>query len=193
MESEGRGKRPPTPVLVDITPAEVALCFDFAQKCCRLRSYQGKAGWKGGLIAGKMLYGGIDADRATVGIVIGKVGEMAVCKISGVATDLALRDRGDGGKDLPLPSGSVQVKTASGSFATRFVRHPAEACDWFVFATWSGLTRDVRIDGYVSRAALSRVPTVASPRGEWMNKEIHVTDLLPIRQLLKIRPISEVL
>jgi hypothetical protein len=139
------------------------------------------------------LYGGIDADQAHVGIVIGKVGEIAMCKLSRVGVDLAMRDRGDGGKDLPLPSGHVQVKTSRKKFQTRLVRDPIEACDWFVFATWNGLTPTVSVDGYVSRAALLRVKSVCSPRGEWMNKEISNLSLLPIRQLLKIRPIDEVL
>lgn len=193
MEVEGQGKRPPHPVVVEITPCEVALCFEFAQRCCRLRQYAGKPGWKGGLIAGMKLYGGIYADQSHVGIVIGKVGEIAMCKLSNEPVDLALRDRGDGGKDLPLPSGSVQVKTSRRKFPTRMVRDPVEPCDWFVFATWSGIGPSVSVDGYVSRSALIRLPSVWSPRGEWMNKEIHGSSLLPIRQLLKIRPIREVL
>lgn len=193
MEVEGQGKRPPQSVLVEVTTADVALCFEFAKKCSQLRAYAGKPGWKGGLISGMRLYGGVDADQAHVGIVIGKVGEIAMCKLSGVPVDLALRDRGDGGKDLPLPSGSVQVKTSRRKFPTRMVRDPVEVCDWFVFVTWAGIGPMVSIDGYVSRAALVCLPSVWSPRGEWMNKEIHVSSLLPIRQLLKIRPIDEVL
>jgi hypothetical protein len=193
MEVEGQGKRPPQPVVVEITPCEVALCFEFAQRCCRLRQYAGKPGWKGGLIAGMKLYGGIDADQSQVGIVIGKVGEVAMCRLAGVPVDLALKDRGDGGKDLPLPSGSVQVKTSRKSFRTRMVRDPVENCDWFVFASWDGLCSVVSVDGYVSRAALARLSSVPAPSGLWMNKEIPTSSLLPIRQLLKIRPIREVL
>lgn len=193
MEVEGQGRRPPQCVLVDVTPAEVAMCFEFAQRCSRLRAYAGKPGWKGGLISGMRLYGGIDAEQEHAGIVIGKVGEIAMCKLSGVPVDLALRDRGDGGKDLPLPSGSVQVKTSRRKFPTRMVRDPVEQCDWFAFTTWAGIGPSVSVEGYVSRAVLLRLPSVPSPRGEWMNKEIHVASLLPIRQLLKIRPIREVL
>lgn len=192
MEVEGHGKKPPQSVLVDITPAEVALCFEFAQRCAKLRAYAGSAGWKGGLINGMRLLGGIEVDKTHAGLVIGKVGEIAMCRLCNVPVDLALKDRGDGGKDLPLPSGSVQVKTSRRSFSSRMVRNPVERSDWFVFATWSGLAPQVRIDGYVSRSALLRRPIVASPRGTWMNREIDAADLLPIRQLLKIRPISEV-
>jgi hypothetical protein len=49
------------------------------------------------------------------------------------------------------------------------------------------------IDGYVSRAAMSRMEVVPAVRGGWMNREVPVSELLPIRSLLKIRPISEVL
>jgi hypothetical protein len=193
MEVEGQGKKPPQSVLVEITPAEVALCFEFAQRCSKLRAYAGAPGWKGGLVNGMRLYGGIDVDGTHAGLVIGKVGEIAMCKLSGVAVDLALKDRGDGGKDLPLPSGSVQVKTSRRPFRTRMVRDPVEQCDWFVFATWNGLRQMVSVEGYVSRPSLLRLPIVPSPRGEWMNREISLSSLLPIRQLLKIRPIKEVL
>lgn len=193
MEVEGVGKKPPQSILVDITPADVAACHEFAMRCSRLRAYAGASGWKGGLVPGMRLFGGVDADRATAGQTIGKVGEIAVCKLAGVPVDLALRDRGDGGRDLPLPSGSVQVKTSRKAYPTRMVRDPVEPCDWFVFATWNGLCAAVSVDGYVARESLIRLPSVWSPSGAWMNKEIHVASLLPIRQLLKIRPIREVL
>jgi len=193
MEVEGQGKKPPQSVLVEVTPAEVALCVDFALRCSRLRAYAGSSGWKGGLVAGMRLFGGIDVDGTNAGLVIGKVGEVAMCKLANVPVDLALKDRGDGGKDLPLPSGSVQVKTSRRNFPTRLVRNPIEACDWFAFATWGGLIGTVSIEGYVSRAALLREPVIPAKRGQWMNREISVSSLLPIRQLLKIRPISEAL
>lgn len=193
MEVEGQGRRPPQSVPVEITPADVALCHEFAVRCSRLRAYAGRQGWRGGLVAGMRLFGGIDVDRTNAGLVIGKVGEVAMCKLAGVPVDLALKDRGDGGKDLPLPSGSVQVKTSRKAFQSRMVRDPVEQCDWFVFAVWDGRSHVVSIDGYVSRAVLNRLPSVPSPAGPWVNKEIPVSSLLPIRQLLKIRPIGEVL
>jgi hypothetical protein len=193
MEAEGQGKKPPQSVLVEVTPAEVELCHEFAKRCSRLRAYAGAAGWKGGLVPGMRLYGGIQVDSTHAGLVIGKIGEMAMCKLSNSPVDLALKDRGDGGKDLPLPSGSVQVKTSRKAFPTRMVRDPVEQCDWFVFATWSGLSSTVSVDGYVSRAAMLRLNVVQSPKGSWMNREIESASLLPIRQLLRIRPISEAL
>lgn len=193
MEVEGQGRRPPQSVLVEITPAEVALCLEFSLRCSSLRAYGGARGWKGGLVAGMRLLGGIDADRTHCGMTIGKVGELAMCKLAGVPVDLALTHQGDGGKDLRLPCGSVQVKTSRKRYPTRMVRDPVELCDWFAFATWSGLSQTVAIDGYVSRAVLARLPSEWAPSREWMNKEIHVSSLLPIRQLLKIRPIQEVL
>lgn len=193
MEVEGQGRRPPQSVLVEITPSEVALCHEFARRCSRLRAYAGATGWKGGLVSGMRLYGGIEADRTHAGLVIGKIGEIAVCKLSNVPVDLALKDRGDGGKDLPLPSGYVQVKTSRKCFYSRMVREPVEKCDWFVFATWNGTTPTVSVDGYVSRAILLRADVKPSPVGEWMNREIETSKLLPIRQLLQIRPIREVL
>lgn len=192
MEVEGQGKRPPQSVAVEITPADVAVCHEFATRCSRLRAYAGRPGWKGGLVPGMTMFGGIDVDRTSAGIVIGKVGEVAMCRLAGVPVDLALKDRGDGGKDLPLPSGSVQVKTSRKSFPTRMVRDRVEQCDWFVFAVWDGLCSIVKLDGYVSRAALARLPSVPAPAGNWLNKEIPISSLLPIRQLLKIRPIREV-
>lgn len=193
MEVEGQGKRPPQSVPVEITPAEVEMCHEFAKRCSRLRAYAGAPGWRGGLVSEMTLFGGVRADRATCGQTIGKVGEVAMCKLAGVPVDLALKDRGDGGKDLRLPCGGVQVKTARKSFPSRLVRDPVERCDWFVFAVWDGLCSVVTVDGYVSRAALTRLPSVPAPSGHWVNKEIPIFSLLPIRQLLKIRPIGEVL
>ena len=193
MESEGQGIRPPAPVLVDVTAGDVAACHAFALRCCRLRQYAGAGGWKGGLVSPMKLLGGVDVDGATAGIVIGKVGEVAMCRLAGVEVDLVLKDRGDGGKDLSLPCGRLQVKTGRKCFATRLVRDPVERVDWFVFATWSGLSKSVSIDGYISHAAVIRFPLYPAKRGTWMNREVPEQRLRPIRSLLKIRPIDEVL
>jgi hypothetical protein len=139
------------------------------------------------------LYGGVSVDGTVAGIVIGKVAEIAMCRLAGVPVDLALRERGDGGRDLLLPCGVTQVKTSRKPYKTKLVREPFEMAEWFVFATWGGTLSTVDIDGYVSRAAMSRMAVVPSIRGGWMNREVPVSELLPIRSLLKIRPINEVL
>lgn len=193
MESEGQGRRPPVPVLVEITRGDVLACFDFAIRCSRLRQYAKSGGWRGGLVPSMTLYGGVSVDNTVAGIVIGKVAEVAMCRLACVPVDLALRDRGDGGRDLLLPCGVTQVKASRKAFPTKLVREPFEAAEWFVFATWCGTSSSVAIDGYVSRAAMSRMAVAASSRGGWMNREVPVSELLPIRSLLKIRPISEVL
>lgn len=193
MESEGQGSRAPASVLVDITPADVRVCVDFAARCSSLRQYAGGGEWRGGLVSAMRFLGGIDADSTHAGIVIGKVVEVAMCRLAGVPVDLALRERGDGGTDLVLPCGVVQVKASRKAFATRFVRDPIESVDWFVFGNWSGISRTVSIDGYLSHAAVSRIPLSWSPRGSWMNREVPTWKLHPIRSLLKIRPIQELL
>lgn len=193
MESEGQGKRPPAPVLVEVTQSEVGYCVDFAERCSRLRQYAGKPGWRGGLVGGMKLYGGFDANSATAGLIIGKVAECAVCKLAGVPIDLALRDRGDGGRDLQLPCGDTQVKASRKAYASKFIRDPVEQVPWFVFATWSGKDSRVCVEGYISRASLLRMDVVPSPRGGWMNREVPMNRLMPIRSLLRIRPIREVL
>jgi hypothetical protein len=181
------------PVPVEITRGEVIACFDFAIRCSRLRQYAKSGGWRGGLVPAMTLYGGVAADDTVAGIVIGKVAEVAMCRLAGVPVDLALRDRGDGGRDLLLPCGATQVKASRKAYQTKLVREPFEAAEWFVFATWCGTSSSVAIDGYVSRAAMSRMLVVPSVRGKWMNREVPVSELLPIRSLLKIRPIDEVL
>lgn len=191
MESEGQGSRAPAPVLVDITAYDVEVCVDFAMRCSRLRQYAGSGGWQGGLVSAMRLFGGIDVDGTHAGIVIGKVVEVAMCRLAGVNVDLALRDRGDGGTDLVLPCGVVQVKASRKAFQSRFVRDPIESVDWFVFGNWSGLSKSVSIDGYISHAAVNRIPLSWSPRGSWMNREVPTWKLYPIRSLLKIRPIQE--
>jgi len=192
MESEGQGRHAPKPVPVRVTAGIIELCNEFAERCNRLRQYSGAGGWRGGLIRPMTLFGGIDVDSSTAGIVIGKVGEAAMCILAGQPIDLALKDRGDGGRDLSLPCGSVQVKTSRKRYANNLVREPVEQCDWFVFATWDGTTPVVEIDGYASRAVVASMPIEPSRRGSWMNREVPYDALRPIRSLLAIRPISEV-
>ena len=193
MEVEGHGKRPPQSVLVEVTAAEVALCHEFAVRCSRLRGYSGNGGWRGGLVGAMRMFGGASVAGAEAGIVVGKVGELALCKYFGVSIDLALKDRGDGGKDLPLPAGSVQVKTSTKPYLTKLVRSPCEECDWFAFATWCGTTPQVIVDGYIHRSSVIRIPPTPARRGHWMNHEVPVSCLLPISSLARIRPIREVL
>lgn len=193
MESEGHGRRPPAPVLVEMTPAEVGDCVDFAMGCSSLRGYAGKQGWAGGLVSSMRLYGGFHADRSTAGIIIGKVAECAVCKLANVPIDLAFRAHGDGGKDLQLPCGAVQVKASTKAYPSKFIRYPLEQVPWFVFATWSGKDSRVCVEGYISRASLMRLNVVPAPGGGWKNREVPVNKLMPVRSLLRIRPIREVL
>jgi len=192
MESEGQGRRPPAPVLVEITPSEIEMCIDFARQYVKRYQYAGKPGWKGGLVRSLKLPDGRALGGDIAGTVVGKVGECAMCRLAGVALDLAFRRGGDGGSDLPLPCGSVQVKTSKGSYDSRYVRVPAERADWFVFANWSAADYRVSIDGYLSRAVVCRSPEVGSSRGPWMNYTVSTSRLNPIRSLLRIQPISEV-
>jgi hypothetical protein len=192
MESEGQGRRPPVPVLVDVAPSEIEECINFARKYVERYRYAGKPGWKGGLVRSLTLPDGRVLGGDIAGTVVGKVGECAMCKLAGVALDVAFRRGGDGGRDLPLPCGSVQVKTAKGSYDSRYVRIPAERADWFVFGNWSGSEYRVSIDGYLSRAVLCRSPEVGSSRGSWMNYSVSTSRLHPIRSLLRIKPVSEV-
>jgi|688.fasta_scaffold52402_7 hypothetical protein len=193
MESEGQGRRPPVPVLVDVTPSEIEMCIDFAREYIERCRYAGRPGWKGGLVRSLKLPCGRVLGRDIAGTVLGKVGECAMCKLSGVALDVALRLGGDGGSDLPLPCGSVQVKTTQRDYDSRFVRIPAERADWFVFAHWSGSGYLVSIDGYLSRAVVCRSETVGSSSGAWTNYSVSTSRFHPIRSLLRIRPVSEVL
>lgn len=193
MESEGQGKRPPAPVLVEITRGDVVLCFDFAIRCAKLRQYANSGGWRGGLVPSMTLFGGVSVDNTVAGIVIGKVAEVAVCRLAGVPVDLALKDAGDGGRDLLLPCGATQVKASRKAYDTKLVREPFERVDWFVFATWSGATSSVAVDGYISKASMARMEVLPSLRGQWMNRQVPASELLPIRSLLRIRPIGEVL
>ena len=193
MESEGQGKRPPVPVPVEITRGDVVLCLDFAVRCARLRRYAKSGGWRGGLVPSMTLYGGVLADETVAGIVIGKVAEVALCRLAGLPADLALKETGDGGCDLLLPCGATQVKASRKQYPNKLVREPFERVDWFVFATWDGSTSEVFVDGYISKAAMSRMEIVPSPRGQWMNRQVPACELLPIRSLLRIRPVHEVL
>jgi hypothetical protein len=193
MESEGQGKRPPAPVLVEITLAEIEMCIDFARKYVRQYAYAGKPGWKGGLVKSLRLRDGRVLEQDIAGTVVGKAGEAALCKIAGQSIDIALRTGGDGGRDLPLPCGHVQVKTFQKDYASRILRIPAENVPWFAFAKWDGREECVSLEGYLSHAAICRSPHVPSPRGNWMNYQIDKSRLHPIRSLLRIRPISEVM
>lgn len=194
MESEGQGKRAPSPLRVEITSGQVAMCVEFARKCELVRGYAGSGGWRGGqLKSGLSVFSGHVLESHESPIVVGKIGEVAMCILSGVEVDTAVRRRGDGGHDLRLPCGSVQVKTATRTYTSKLVKHPAEMSDWFVFATWDVQQRFVFVEGYVSREFVVRQIIEPSPRGSWMNHVVKCSDLRPIRSLLSIKPIFEVI
>lgn len=193
MEVEGSGKTPPKPVAVPITSGEVCACVEFSSRVLRARRYGSGNEWQRGSLPAMEFYGGAVADKTLSPMVLGKVAELAVCKLAGVPVDFELRSCGDGGKDLVLPCGSTQVKASTKRYATKFVKEPPENVDWFVFATWNGITRFVEVDGYVARAVVARLPVVQSPAGRWFNREVPLSSLRPIRSLLSIRPICEVI
>ena len=193
MESEGQGKRAPNPLRVQITSGHVALCVDFARECGLVRGYARSVGWRGGLLTGMTLFGGHWVESHECSTVIGKVGEVAICILAGAELDTAIRRSGDGGKDLLLPCGSVQVKTSKGNSTEKLVRDPPETCDWFVFCRWDGVSPYVFVDGYVSRCALLARPPQRSRRGRWNNRVVMSAELRPVRSLLAIRPIGEVI
>lgn len=191
MESEGQGKRPPAPVLVEVTQGDILSSVDFARAYIKAKEHAGKPGWRGGLVPDLVLRWGIEVGKDIAGTVIGKVAENAMCRLAGVRLDDVIRSGGDGGKDLLLPCGTTQVKTSR--TGVHLVRVPAERADWFVFATWNGTASHVAIDGYISRPSLVRHEPQPSRRGSWMNYEVSSSSLYPIRSLLRIRPICEVL
>ena len=193
MESEGLGKRAPAPVPVEITSGHVAMCVEFARDCERVRGYAGSAGWRGGILQAKTLFGGNKVESHECPIVVGKIGEVAMCILAGVSVDTAIRNRGDGGKDLSLPCGLVQVKTAMNNLTDKLVKDPPEMCDWFVFARWNGCEKIVFVDGYISRSSLCNRSPKQSHRGNWLNLVVAQQELRPIRSLLAIRPIVEVI
>lgn len=191
MESEGQGRRPPAPVPVRVCPADIRLAIDFAREYVRAKQHAGKPGWRGGLLPGLVVRGGERVEKDIAGTVIGKVAEIAMCRLAGVEPDLAIRRGGDGGRDLPLPCGKVQVKASMKG--RNLVRVNAEQVPWFVFAKWDGVSANVEILGYLSRQRVIEFAPVKSHLGNWLNHEIPCSSLLPIRSLLRIRPIDEVL
>lgn len=189
MESEGQGRRPPAPVPVRVFPADIRIAIEFARKYVRAKHHAGKPGWRGGLLPDLVVRGGERVEKDIAGTVIGKVAEIAMCRLAGVDPDLAIHRGSDGGKDLPLPCGKVQVKASMKG--RNLVRLPAEQVPWFVFAKWDGVSANVDILGYLSRSRLVQFAPVGSHRGNWLNHEIPCSSLLPIRSLLRIKPISE--
>lgn len=191
MEAEGQGKRPPVPVLVEVAQGDIHAAIDFARAYIKDKQHAGKPGWRGGLVPDMVLRWGIEVEKDIAGTVIGKVAESAMCRLAGVRLDDVIRRGGDGGKDLLLPCGATQVKASR--TGKHLVRVPAERADWFVFATWNGTATHVAIDGYISRPSLVRHEPKPSHRGNWMNYEVSSSSLRPIRSLLQIRTVGEVL
>lgn len=191
MEAEGQGKRPPVPVLVEVAQGDIYAAIDFARAYIKDKQHAGKPGWRGGLVPELSLRWDIKVEKDISGSVVGFIGQIAMCKIAGVPWDDKIRGSGDGGVDLLLPCGRTQVKTRRGG--THYVKVPAERVEWFVFATWNGTDPSVAIDGYLSRASVCRHEHRPSPVGSWLNHEVEREALHPIRSLLQIRPIAEVL
>jgi hypothetical protein len=145
------------------------------------------------MLQARTLFGGHRVESHECPIAVGKIGEVAMCILAGVSVDTAIRRRGDGGKDLSLPCGLVQVKTAMNNSADKLAKDPPEMCDWFVFSRWSGNDSIVFVDGYISRSSLCNRHPQKSYRGNWMNRVVAQNELRPIRSLLAIRPIMEVI
>lgn len=191
MESEGHGRCQPKPHRVEVTRGDVQIAYEFAREYVADKQHAGKGGWRGGT-AWPFTAFGIDVGTDYAGTVVGKVGEIAMCKLCGVSPDLAIRRRGDGGEDLRIPCGPVQVKTATGNFSVRLVRLPAENVPWFVFATWLDYSHEVLVHGYMHKSLIERQPVGRAKKngGGWRNYEVPLDHLYPIASLLKYRPIA---
>lgn len=195
MESEGKGKRSPKSVRYQITPHDVRECLSFARDYVERKQHAGHSGWRGGFVP-EFTAAGLLVNRALACVVVGKLGEIALCSLAGVAVDFAIHDGSDNGVDVVLPCGTVQVKTSTSQDAVRMVRSPAESADYFVFASLDlkdGLLgRWVYLDGYIKRISVCRCPKQDSCKTDFRgnpvceNFVVATTSLYPIRSLLSI-------
>ncbi len=199
MESEGKGSRAPASVECPISTQDVRDCLEFALAYVADKQHAGRNGWRGGFVQ-PFTAAGIYIDKPHACTVVGKLGEIALCRLAQVPVDFAIHKESDNGVDLVLPSGTVQVKTATGRDAVRYVRRHAERADYFAFASLdirNGLCgRSVYLDGYLKKSLVRKCKQQPSShtddRGNPVceNFVVPIIKLYPIRSLLRIPAIS---
>ena len=175
---------------VEVTPNDLIAAIDFARRYVADKQHAGKGGWRGGMVNEFTAFG-VTVQQEHACTVVGKVGEMALCKLANVEPDMDIHTFGDGGGDVRLPCGIVQAKTTTSDYPTRWVRHPIENADWFSFQVWEPGSEQVTIDGYASRPAVESCELRRSPRGDWLNRDVPVSMFKPITSLLAFKSISE--
>lgn len=195
MEVEGVGERCPTPMRVRVSAGIVSECAGWARDCAAYRGYTTSRGvWAGGLRGPMTMFGGIRTERVWTGIALGKVAEWCVASLFGVRVDLVFRAGGDGGIDLALPCGAAQVKntTRIGPMLVKVGSRELSVAQFFIYTKWDGLEEFVSVLGYANRSSVLLSPQLPGIGG-WMNYSVNASSLLPIRSLLRVRPIREVL
>lgn len=175
---------------VEVTPSDLVIALDFARRYIADKQHAGKGGWRGGMVQPFTAFG-VHVRQEYACTVVGKIGEMALCKLANVEPDMDIHAFGDGGGDVRLPCGVVQAKTTTSDYPTRWVRHPIENADWFAFLVWAPGSTEATVDGYASRPAVESCRLVNSPRGNWWNRDVPVAMFKPITSLLAFRSISE--
>jgi hypothetical protein len=141
-----------------------------------------------------------DGVKATA-VIEAKCSEIGVARLfSGIGVNVGYENLGDGGMDLLLPAGSVDVKTKA-------FRDQADGLDWYQLFIPAEEPRDgyvhslgadlyvstllptldsVLVLGYRRRAYIEKLKIVPSRRqgAVWRNREWQATDVEPIDDLL---------
>jgi hypothetical protein len=175
---------------VEVTQNDLSCALDFARRYIADKQHAGKGGWRGGNVKPFTSFG-VHVPHEYACTVVGKIGEIALCRLAGVEPDMVIHTFGDAGSDLLLPCGVVQAKTTTQNYPSRWVRDPIEKAHWFCFLVWETDTNFVTVDGCLSRAAVQSCELRHSPIGDWLNRDVPVSLLKPITGLLAFKSISE--
>ncbi len=198
MQVEGKGAVAPKPRKLPVDLAVVRHCAEWAESCARMHGYDKSSDeWKKGISEPVNLIGNIFCESWFSGLALGKVAEWYVASMFGVKADMAFKVGGDGGIDLApswLPCGPAQIKN-SRTMRPLLVKQGSreqERCEWFIATHWNGKQPSVSVLGWVTKAQVNAASLVPG-KGRWWNRSVPVERLSPIRSLLALRRIGEVL
>lgn len=200
MNSEGRGIVPPASVKIALRHDEVAIIKRRSIEQARHRDYQGRRNtWGLGLVGDARSQNTMDLGKGEYPIYLGLIGEHALCAfINGrlsrqvASIDMQNRRAGDNGVDLSVRGLSMQIKTRQRPEYPSMVKRVNEygvilplVSDVHVFCLYlREKPRQLQLLGWEWTKNLVNRQVMPAIRGNWMNIEVHDSELNPMRRLI---------
>lgn len=192
MLIEGKGYVAPAKVAVSVEPGALRFLLSEAMKRAEFRGYKNRSSkWSRGLTR-QIEISGVGAIAQDIRpILCGMLGEYAVSETINrrlnrkeCSLDYALREQGDGGKDLEACGQSAKSESLVDRVRRNHVNPLVSSI--FAFCEWVPY-RDpfhVQILGWVFAEDLRAMPFRKSDHGKWFNTIVYDTVLEPFNKLI---------